>query len=379
MALFSGKKKVNTNGKETIKNEASVLSVDSARLRPLFSTNMQSKNIIPFLLLFSLFSFSLNCSGKGPFPESDVRDLHLVIDAGSSGTRFCLYRMQFTSSSSNSCKIKQGECRSVVADDGLAALPPEKAKEALRGGFASLTEAQKNRIVHVSLLGTGGFRRLSSSAQKTAMTGLAEAIFETGLPATVRVISGEEEALLAWRSIHSETGSNSHAIIETGGATVQVATGTDGRVNRSISLPLGMNETRSHLKKESACFSAPSADRFDTCKRELLPLLGPLRQWTVPERNTYGLGNPYAAIFKQLDRDEIRRTDIDARGRLLCASDSEQMAEYGIAAEHQKLTCYLFAFHSAQLELLGVESVQKGSGSWPPGAALSPEFFPSCR
>lgn len=340
---------------------------------------MKSKNIIPFLFLSILFGFPLNCTGTGPFLASDVRDLHLVIDAGSSGTRFCLYRMQFTSSSSNSCNIKQGECRSVVADDGLAALPTEKAKEVLRGGFASLTEAQKNRIVHVSLLGTGGFRRLSPSAQKTAMTGLAEVIFETGLPATVRVISGEEEALLAWRSIRAETGSDSHAIIETGGATIQVATGTDGQVTRSISLQLGMNEIRSRLKKESACFSAPSEDRFDTCKRELLPLLGPLRQWAIPEQNTYGLGNPYVAIFKQLDADKIKRTDIDARGRLLCAAGSEQLSEYGIAAEHQKLTCYLFAYHSAQLELLGAGSVHKGSGSWPPGAAISPEFFPSCR
>lgn len=346
--------------------------VDRYTLPSHCSTVMKSAEIRFSIISLSFIFFSvfcIHCTGRQSFRDAAVRDLHLVIDAGSSGTRFCIYRMQFTSAPVNNCRIQEGECRPVPAENGLASLPPRKAEEVLRTGFASIPQSQKDRMVHVSLLGTGGFRRLSPSAQTASMNHLAGVILETGLPATVRVISGEEEALLAWRSIRAQTGSSTHAIIETGGATMQVASGTSGTVHQSISLPLGLNETRSRLKKETACFSSPSEDRFESCRQELMPLLADLKKFPVSMSPVYGLGNPYTAIFDQLKKDEIQRSDIEASGRRICSGEQEK----------NPMACYLFAFHAVQLELLKVNRIRKGTGSWPPGAALSPEFFPSCR
>lgn len=337
---------------------------------------MNRKLVVALLTLLSSVSsvvLATNCSLR----EDNARDLHLVIDAGSSGTRFCLYRMQFTTASTNSCTVRSGNCQSIPANHGLADLPPDQARAVLQRGFQTLTVEQKRRILHVSLLGTGGFRKLSKSAQQARLQALAQFIFETGYPATVRILSGEEEALLAWRSLRP-AGRADYAIVETGGASVQVVTEDIEKRRQALSFPVGMNETRKRLPAKTACFAPPSAERFRRCRTELRPLLVSLQRVRVTETNAYGLGTPYRAIFHQLQGDDLQRSDIDEAGERLCADTAEELYRR-IEPEHRSKACYLYAYHSVQMELLGLAQIKRATGSWPQGAAVSPDYFPACR
>ncbi|MBW7857690.1 MAG: hypothetical protein H3C43_05215 [Leptonema sp. (in: Bacteria)] len=338
--------------------------------------NKITKQPILFIFLTTITFFLISdCSVREP----EKSNLHLVIDAGSSGTRFCLFQMNYSSNLPH-CRVKSGECQNVNSSNGLASLHSSQIKQAIDEGFAQIPNEKQLQINHVALLGTGGFRALPDTTRNSKISEIANEIFKTGYPATVKVITGEDEALLAWRSITAENKSDTHGIVEIGGATLQVAAGRSNTILSKVSYPLGMNTVKDKLKPTSACFLDPNIDRFENCKNDLKPLLESLKPAIETDKLTYyGLGNPIQAIFTQLKTDQLKLSQINTTGAQVCQSNSDQLTKLGILTKFQPLSCYLFAFQSVSYENLGISKLSQGNGSWPAGATISGEYFPECR
>ena len=289
--------------------------------------------------------------------------------------------MKYTTSNQKHCQIKNSDCRKIIAKDGLAALSSDDAIVTIKTALSQqIQKDEKQRIVKITLLGKGGFRRLSIADQNRRLKEIMNAIFEsTPYTATGKVLTGEEEAELAWQSVAANTGSSTHTIIETGGASMQVAVGQNGVVQRKMSLPLGMNDVRAKLGETSSCFSKPTADRFDLCRSEIEPLLGRLSSVSIDNATVFGLGSPYSAIMAQLHTNTVSLSLIDRRGKEACAAGQDQLTKWQIEESNQPLTCFLYAYHSVQLSKLNVSQITKADGSWPTGAALSADYFAGCQ
>lgn len=338
--------------------------------------NKFTKQAILFIL-FTVITFFLisDCSVR----DQEKSNLHLVIDAGSSGTRFCLFQMSYSANLPH-CFVRSGQCQNVASSNGLAALNSSQIKQVIDDGFAQIPSEKQLQINHVALLGTGGFRALPDRTRNNKISEIANVIFKTGYPATVKVITGEDEALLAWRSITAQNNSKTHGIVEIGGATLQVAAGKKNITLSKVSYPLGMNSVKQKLQSHSACFSEANTDRFVKCQNELRPHLSILKPALETDKLIYyGLGNPMQAVFTQLKVNQVKLSQINSTGQIVCQSNSEQLTKLGIEKKFQPSSCYLFAFQSITIENLGISKLSRGNGSWPAGATLSGEYFPECR
>lgn len=336
-----------------------------------------NQTILFTLISFITFFLISDCSIREP----EQPNYHLVIDAGSSGTRFCLFQMKYSNETPH-CKVRSGECQNITATNGLATLNNDQIEQVIQEGFTKIQNANRLRINHVALLGTGGFRALPDSARNNKISQVANIIFKTGYASTVKVISGEDEAWLAWRSIGAENGSHTHGIIEIGGATLQVAAGKNNIPISKVSYPLGMNTVKAKIKSDSACFSKPAPNRFIDCQNELRPLLGSIKPaFENTQLIYYGLGNPIQAVFHQLKQNQIKATQIESMGNEVCQSNSDQLTDLGIQTKFQADSCYLFAFQSIVYQNTGLSQLRKAdtSSSWPTGASTSGDYFPECR
>ncbi|MEQ9364936.1 MAG: hypothetical protein RIF32_11865, partial [Leptospirales bacterium] len=266
-----------------------------------------------------------------------------------------------------------------------------------------------------ALLGTGGFRQIPNDEIRLRIlealeSGIKRSLNEALPPGSavlpapaVRVLSGADEGRLAWLAVREIDGAQNHAILETGGASVQFATGRQGQVSEAVSLPVGINRAFERLQREadlSACypFGAPDgATDFDRC-RELIrrtvfseaaaaslargsksPADSAGRAGDAPDRPgpLYGLGSAWKAIFMGMDRSRISLAELLHFGRAVCAD--RKLTEQERTSKYLKRRCYLYAFQSALLERTGYSGIHRGTESWPRGAAISKDFFPACK
>lgn len=323
---------------------------------------------------------------------SPIHPLHLVIDAGSTGTRFCVFAVERDASgachaphSGAAESAAAGACRSVPAPNGLADLGPAEAARVVESGLAQFSPDTARRITGATLLGTGGFRRQPEAAQQAILDALRTRFGARG-EASIRrieVLSGSMEGVLAWRAMQELGATPPFAIVEIGGATVQYATS-----EAATSAPIGLTAVTNALAASgrgaecrvddsrgagfAACRAAVAATPVKDAA-SLAPRSGAAAPITL-----YGLGAPWSATFAMARTERLAATEIDALGERVCRLDAN--AARGVTGDHwsPRLACMLLAYQSVLLEALDAREVRRGGESWPRGAAVSAEFFPDC-
>lgn len=346
---------------------------------------MKLNNIIYLTLLLSCI--------KSLQPQNFHKIHHLIIDAGSSGTRFCFYSIN----KNHSCSLNlNGEaCFNVEAEDGLANLNQKKIEKVLNDGFSLLKANLKlktNEIHYISLLGTGGFRKLSKEDQYLKQQ-IIDAYFKKHSfhSYKIKFISGEEEAYFAWKAIEIMYHSKNHTILETGGATIQLALYNNNF--EFISLPIGMNESYDRLiniKEFAKCTygNQLSEDTYNECKTMVKnhiynePTLKNFLERNVHlilENPVYVLGKAWMSIFNHLKKNPITIGDLESYGKYICKLSENEIVKKNISSHLAKKQCYLFFYHQAQLESLGLNKVFKGIESWTIGASINQNLLPECN
>jgi len=328
------------------------------------------------------------CALPGLFQSDPI---HLVIDAGSTGTRFCLYGV--SRDAAGACQVQSlpapyDTCRPVRAPNGLADLGPERAVQVVEQGLADIDAATRARIAGGALLGTGGFRR-QAEAHNDAVFRALRARFADRI-GTMRVLTGEMEAELAWESMRQVGATRPLSIIETGGATVQFASGDDARRLAAVSAPIGMTTAyRDVLRRaERECIAEEGRQpAFAACRAFIAGSVfggSPLERFMaaqpadVTDRQLHGMGAPWGAIFRFGGRDRFTAAELAAAGESICATPVGALrAKFGDEWDPRRL-CFLFAYQSAFLEAVRGREIAKGDESWPRGAAGSHAIFGSC-
>ncbi|MCB1138620.1 MAG: hypothetical protein KDK25_14915 [Leptospiraceae bacterium] len=308
-------------------------------------------------------------------PDIRKHPVHLVIDAGSSGTRFCPFAIQ-----AGTCQLidPKQDCFSVEGSGGLADLSEAEVFRLMESGFQRLDGLEIQEAV---LLGTGGFRKLPSSRQRTQLQIVESALQSQFALARAEIISGEEEARLAYLSVTAARGAKDHTILETGGATVQLA----GLGRKPASVPAGLNAMRSLTGPPEACRpeTAPYQRRFDDCVLALNDVL--LEQdWyedffqkvdnSLP---VFVLGSSWKSIFAIAGKSSMNLTELKDQAKRICNSSIANVEAEGVPARYAPDSCYLHSYQFLFLWSLHIGEFQQGDGSWPPGAAIS-DHFRSC-
>jgi exopolyphosphatase/guanosine-5'-triphosphate,3'-diphosphate pyrophosphatase len=116
-------------------------------------------------------------------------------------------------------------------DGRLRAEPIERTADAVAGMVA---EAEQDRVLAVAAVGTAGLRIAPNAAD------FVDAV-RARCGIEVEVLSGEEEARLAYRAATSALSAarGSLAVFDTGGGSSQFTFGRDGRVHEQFSVPVG--------------------------------------------------------------------------------------------------------------------------------------------
>ncbi len=379
---------------------------------------------------------ALLACGAGCRPDQMERPganapLHLVIDAGSSGTRLCLFAIRKICPDANGpchCGAPPVEsdrhpdggprpvCESIPDAGGLAGMSPAAAAAVLADALANrIPDHTRERIQNAALLGTGGFRQASPQKRRAILQSLSEQLRRSlpaasGWPETgaeqrpaARTLSGADEGRLAWLAMREIHGSVDHAVLETGGASVQFAvamplseseahaTGAgDAEGVRSISLPLGMNSAFQRLQNDAelpACFPFGAADArtdFDRCRKLIRRQV--FTQDAIAELQAmhsdsadgvlFGLGSSWKAIFAGMQKSRASLSNLQRFGRRICAA--RKLTEQERSSKYLQRRCYLYAYQSVLLEETGYREIRRGRESWARGAAISEEFFPAC-
>ncbi len=335
-----------------------------------------------FYISFILFLFCI------PFKKNlnliKKEFIHVVIDAGSSGTRFCPYKIIKNSN----CELSTtgNICFSVPSRNGLANLNKEEIYKTLNEGFMIL-DKKYQYIDYVSLLGTGGFRQLSEEEQKEKYKIIQEYFSVFTTPYQIEFISGEKEAYFAWKSLALVFRSREHISLETGGATIQIGIGND---NFSyISFPAGMNKSYQKLvsnKEFKKCLygNILHSKEYDECKEIVKKLIfenKDVKQFIKNHKKkfqsykTYTLGKPWFSIFGFFNQDKISLQELEHKGKEICSLQPPKNIENNQTISDK--TCYLFYFHQAEIETLGIKQIFKGIETWTISASL--HALPFCN
>eukprot|EP00744_Colponema_vietnamica_P018893 GILI01026686.1.p1 GENE.GILI01026686.1~~GILI01026686.1.p1 ORF type:complete len:504 (+),score=133.43 GILI01026686.1:111-1622(+) len=193
------------------------------------------------LLVF--FSYALHNAKVGP-----PLDYSVVIDSGSTGSRVYVYRfpnssLSLVSQDGASLSISPG--LSTFASN-LSSIGPMHLKPLLDFA-ASKIPADRHADTPIFLFATGGLRSLSQQQQDDVMAATRKAMnqlspFPSSLD-SVRVISGQEEAVFAWVHVNYLKGAlrgegDYVGILDQGGASSQIAFKYDQSLPSSVSSQL---------------------------------------------------------------------------------------------------------------------------------------------
>jgi exopolyphosphatase/guanosine-5'-triphosphate,3'-diphosphate pyrophosphatase len=159
-----------------------------------------------------------------------------------------------------------------VGIDKLGALGDESVRSAISALNRMATLARQLGAERVEAVATSAVRDASNGGQF-----LDRVREETGL--RVRILSGEEEARLSFRSAlaHFELGAGRTAVMDMGGGSVELALAADGLLDRLVSLPFGA------IRATEQFLGAPArpADvrRLRRAVRDALRDAAPAKEW----------------------------------------------------------------------------------------------------
>ena len=341
-----------------------------------------------FRIIILLIFFTIFCI---PIKEKNHQSLnHLVIDAGSSGTRFCLYSIK----KNFQCELQNFDdsCYSIPAQNGLADLSEQEIQKVLEQGF-KIARQRTSKIDYISLLGTGGFRKLSYQQQQEKYFMIDQYFKNHSFESyQLKFISGKEEAYYAWKSIAILYKSNEHITIETGGATVQFAVG-NREMFEYLSLPIGLNQAYERLITYKAFESCKygntlSKEGYEHCKNfvqtyvyqnEEIKKFFHQNSHYFNQLKVYTLGRPWTAIFNLLNQNPISLEDLKKAGIYYCSLSSQDLIKKNIPANFTKQICYLFYYHHAQIDALQIQKIYRGTDSWTIGASIDEKTIPYCN
>lgn len=217
------------------------------------------------------------------------RGLIAVVDAGSSGTRLHLYRIDADGKLPKVTQLLDGRASSAPPLSSYAA-PANRAEDAgpdavgpllQRLGAYLASHGLHREAVAVHVLGTAGMRAVPADRSAAVYASAARTIAEAGYRVgQVTTIAGDDEARYAWFDVNYLHGTlvgdrPTLGIIEIGGASAQVAVavqspavqGTrryrlNGRTHQLLTvsyLGLGQNEARRSMLDDSAASRGPGS------------------------------------------------------------------------------------------------------------------------
>jgi hypothetical protein len=364
----------------------------------------------------------------GSAPATEPR-YHLVVNSGSSGTRFCVFDVT-RELASERCSVGAAQAICGKGSGGLAALTDGKPVAEVNAlvlpkfeaAWTALEEAWVTSGRDKAALGTGGYRDSATAAP--AMNPAWDEVWKSfeayfkakGIGAVVaKAIPGENEARLAWVGVREAVApSEAFAIIETGGATLQLAAGAPGDAYEALvgtSIYRGLNYEFAALGTDpgfSVC-SSP-ADRSQQSGAACIDfLLSKVHSdnalvdlaKTISARPLYGLGAPWTGLFKECPNQppwmtktgpelhsDFTLTNLRGLATLVCPmSDAELEAvapESCEVVEKIGRVCCTASYHAVYLEsvkaLAKDETIRAGGDDqWARGASVTSKFFSACK
>lgn len=303
---------------------------------------------IPVVCFVSMLGFPPGETSQDPLQTTDRgstrnHTVHLALDLGSSGTRFCMYPVWVDDAAPHGkrCRVGSQAPTCVKMSGGIAALVRNHSPEdvpglilpKLRSAWEALGDGRKkgnldlrNRISGVVALGTGGFRDPSTNLPdprpefRAVWSEITRFFHEEARQGQVmaRTISGLEEARLAWLGVAEQrfaTSQDSFAIIEVGGASIQFA--TSGRsLDYEDLYAASEYRGQDYVFNHFAPAGSPVAPGFDACfhpedrqQQDGISCMAFLRKtvfsgssinqlaYHFAPRRLYGLGAPWIGIF----------------------------------------------------------------------------------
>ena len=280
---------------------------------------------------------NLRIGGEAPYrtPRDDTDQRIAAIDVGSNSIR------QIVADVSTSGAIR-------IVDE-MKAAPRLGAGLGKKGNLseASVSQAVEALVRMATLARQLGAKRIEAVATSAVRDARNRAAFiarvkqEAGLK--VRVLVGEEEARLAWRSAlaHFELGKGRAVVVDIGGGSVELALAAEGLVERLISLPYGAIRL-----SERFLDSTPNPKRLKKLRkyvREDIERALPVRDWrgadVIGSGGTFtNLAGVYLArqgmrAARSVHGTRIPREEVDAILEMLAGmSVEERLAVPGLNA-----------------------------------------------
>jgi hypothetical protein len=371
-------------------------------------------------------------------PHAGAAVSHLVIDSGSSGTRFCLFDT-VPNAASGTCFVGASKAICGKTEGGLAALAlgasPSQVSAIitpkLEAAWSALEVAVRSsgrdssmlaNVSRAAALGTGGYRNASTGEPEAKPEWAAVWTFIDGFlrskgirNVVTKALTGAEEANLAWAGVREFTGETApFAIVDIGGSTTQVASGTSGERDderAAISVKAGQSVTFAVLEKEpgfSVCYAPTDAVRQNSVQCTALIRRSGVASNAlaafvkgISSRTLYGVGASWTGTLTEFPNappwlpkvtaDVQPRVTLDnlralaARVCSLSNHDLIAFAPKAFAVRHASgRACFSLAFEVAVIESLGdlpahAEIAAGGDDQWARGASISGAYFADCK
>ena len=363
-------------------------------------------------IAIGLAALAASCAPRGVAPVAPAAPvatagpvLHLVVDAGSSGTRFCVFRVDVTD---QGCASPEpvGDCLKTTDGRGLHTYSPAEAKTLFATQLTALR--QRGAIAGAVVLGTGGFRDAAGQIDRgrPGMEALWAAVRAElaahGIPAVARPIEGQEEGRLGWLSVaRNLQPSSGFSTIEIGGATCQLATAPNPKAGfaevRAVSDLIGLNATWTRFASRKDVFAPCSSGDPESTKGQdaeaCATLIGkevfaPSRLFATPlasderQRPVYVLGAPWTGVFDRFvarlhpaQKDQVTLGELEGLAQKYCRLKASEITTEAKTYEPAR-TCFTLAYEVAFLRAtLGTDDPAgkaiNGQESWPRGASAT--------
>lgn len=186
-----------------------------------------------------------------------------VIDLGFNSVKMITYDVggdgELRPLSKASYKAKLGE-----GLDETGFLGPAPTRRAISSLKAMREAAELESIKLVLPIATSAVREAANEGDF-----LRQVVAETGI--RLRVLSGEEEALLSYAGAIGFNGSPDSVFFDLGGGSLEIVASSNSRVDDVLSLPLGALRLSYAFGRDDGTFSKQDFQKLERCVSELLP------------------------------------------------------------------------------------------------------------